>query len=140
MSLGRLIKTVRIICGAITIIVGIVFALVFTNKTQKLIDRCTEPAVATVSSCSEAYRQDNDPVYKTALDYEVNGKRYRHWIESSSEYTVGEKVNIKYDPDEPLVCILNGAERMKPVHYIFGGVIIVVGIAMILTAVFSKKY
>ena len=140
MTLGSLIKLIRIICGVITIIVGIVVAFVFTSQQQELALRCTEPTVATVSSCEEKYRQDDDPVYEVALDYEAGGRKYRHKMNSSSKYDVGEQLNIKYDPDEPTECVLNGAERMKPVMMIFGGVIILIGVGIILSAVFSKRY
>ena len=140
MTVNSLIKMVRIACGVITIIVGFVAAVVFTIEQQSRIDHCTEPAVATVTSCKEKYRQDDDPVYEVALDYDANGKHCRHIMTSSSQYDLGEQLNVKYDPDEPAECILEGAEKMKPVTMIFGGVIILIGIAIILSAVFSRRH
>ena len=77
---------------------------------------------------------DHNPEdYKVTMEYSVDGKSYTTEIHAhQSDYSIGENVEIKYDPDAPENTAVGNLSLpvvigISAVVLIVGGIIVVVG-------------
>lgn len=120
----------------IVIVVGLIFLGVgiftyFNNK--RLVKVCTKEAVATVVRYEEKW-DDESYMYCPVVEYLAGEKSINKEIGTCStkrEYSIGEKLNILYNPDKIEEFIIKGEKATGFFSYIFmglGAVVIVAGI------------
>lgn len=143
--------TVVITCVMVLIFMGImVYGSYMQDKRRAALEaRCTAPVEAVVSKIDSEQKTETRHVrrngrsrtvrrhytqYTYYIDYSVGKKTYRTTEvgRDTMIYTQGEKLNIKYDPDDPAVCYVRRANDGKAFKNsliaagITGGVILIV--------------
>lgn len=103
----------KIAVGALFIVTAVLFAYVIIGvvapKAKESIDKCTLHVTSTV--VGEKIRTESDmddgskDVYLPIVEYEVAGKKYEITLgrSKSDHWTVGEKIGICVDPNDPIM-------------------------------------
>ena len=131
----------------IGLIAGAIFAAVtLTNKYEK----CSETTEAIVTEISVEEKEDRDSdgdthhhtYYYPIFDYRVNDTLYTKKSNigngDSSKYTVGQKIEIAYVPDDPDTYYIVGDKGFFVV-YILGGMGIAFVFIPVLTLITMRK-
>jgi uncharacterized membrane protein len=126
-----LVRTVSVIFPLIFIFIGIVFlalGIVFRYADNARKSGCTEITEAEVVKLVSS--SDDSGGYAPVFSYTVGGKNYtvqENFYSSPPEYSVGETVDIHYNPDNPNKVYSDQGNIFKILYTIF----ISIGAAMI---------
>jgi hypothetical protein len=128
-------RFIPILAGLVVCGIG-VFILFVTDEKEK---KCTISTRATVYDVEVSHETDADgnwvDVYKSTFKYRVGEEYYLNSPKTSSnhEYTKGETVDIKYNPNNPNEFIIKGDYSDK-----FGGFMVIgVGSIFIIVGIIS---
>jgi len=116
--------------GIILIVFGI-FAAISINNTKDYIK--TEAVVSRTELAEEEYydgENHHEATYTVYVKYTVDGMEYDEEYGVFSEYKVGDKVTISYNPNNP-------SEVAQPNTFVLPLVLIVLGIASLVGGVIS---
>lgn len=113
--------------GLILIIFGVA-VFIINGKNQNYIE--TEATVSNVELIEEEYTDSEgntvDATYNVTIKYTVEGKEYEDQFEGTTEYKVGEKTKIYYNPDDPSKTTQTKS-MVLPVVMVIGGIVSLVG-------------
>lgn len=113
--------------GLLLIIVGII-AFVITLNNQSYIK--TEATVINVEKKQESTMVDGEnqitTVYNATLNYKVDEKEYTQNLDDVSKCSVGDKMTIYYNPDNPSQ-ITQSKNLVFPIIIIVGGIAFLTG-------------
>lgn len=113
--------------GLLLIIVGII-AFVITLNNQSYIK--TEATVINVEKKQESTVVDGEnqitTVYNATLNYKVDEKEYTQNLDDVSKCSVGDKMTIYYNPDNPSQ-ITQSKNLVFPIIIIVGGIAFLTG-------------
>ena len=113
--------------GILFIAFGIIFFII-SNQNKDFIK--TEATVTSSEIYEEAHTdsdgQRQEATYKVGLKYTVDGKEYTNTLEGVSQYKVGDKMTIYYDPADP-TRITQSKSLIIPLAIIAGGIAMLVG-------------
>ena len=131
-------KILFIIAGIACIVIG-VFSLTthFSNKKTQ-----TAETIATVIRVDSEVEQDTDGFdtryYYPVIEYEVEGQTYEERLPdsgttNSTAYQIGDKIDIKYNPDDPSKISKSGS-----ISGLIGGIFFIIfGIIALLSVIFG---
>ncbi len=139
------LRMVLIIIGTIFILTGAVFGGggVFMHQLDKSgSDRCTETAQAEVV---EMVPGSESGTYAPKFRFTADGREYIVQLNSYSsppKYHVGDKTDIRYDPDDPSL-IYDDSDKllffMKIGFVAFGALDIIIGLVLLIIAAKIRK-
>jgi len=101
------VKKIRLIIGLLLILYGIIFSSIFINQENKQ-NRENTVVEATVTSCVMTYEEYDivdggyDREYRIGVKYTYNGENYESSIDYSSEKSIGKKIKIHINPNNPI--------------------------------------
>ena len=133
-------RTSSIIGSAFFALIGVVMviaAILLSVNEQQFISKATKVS-GTVSSLVTSVDSKNNTNYRPVVDFTtVDGKSYSYTsnISSSpSQYQVGDKVDVYYDPTDPSQVVIGGATGT--VFLLVGGLGVAFALIGTLTVIF----
>ncbi|SDA16185.1 Protein of unknown function [Ruminococcus sp. YE71] len=140
-----IIRVIAAFFGVILILVGLVFggvSLAFRISQDKLRDKCSGTAEAEVIKLVS----DSDKASAPIFLFSVDGKKYQVTYSNYSDpprYSVGEKVQLNYDPDAPTTIFVPGDKTLRTIITVFiavgGGLVLMGLVVIILGFVLTRK-
>ena len=85
--------------GILFIAVGIYTSMVISPQQKKLEKSCTETIDGIVTH-REVRQSDDDVTYHATVEFELDGKVFTDSGQCSSSVREGDKIRVKYDPDD----------------------------------------
>ncbi len=97
-----MLGTVLIAIGAIFLISGLVYLIVKVPKSRREQERRTAEVPGTITHEREVRRRKKSTKLYYDMLYTVNGQQFQlKDVRSMTRHTVGEKVRIAYNPEDP---------------------------------------
>ena len=122
--------------AGIIFIAGGIFIYIHSEHLKKV---CTTSTQATIVDFKQEIDDESNNVsYFPIIEYEVNGKKYNKTHSTSDsmhKYSVGQKINILYNPDNPDEYYIEGDGSDNIVSFIcfgVGGIVSFLGIYMLI--------
>lgn len=135
-------KVLRLVFPIVALVLGIIVVIsgIIGIRDRKLYD---STAVATVTDIQEHWEdtgEDSHLVTTVYIDYEVNGKEYKHVEapESDSSIQIGDRVEILYQSKNPEKIEGHHITRKSVIFIIIGFVVAIGGIFGTLKAFFKR--
>ena len=129
---------------ALPIFIGLIFVgfgLLFYYRNNTLIKNCTTEIMATVVNMREESETDNDGrtsyIYYPIIEYNVENEIIKTSMSSGSNspaYSVGDRITILYNPNNPKEFIVKGDKSSELFVYIFLGIGAFITVAGIINA------
>lgn len=130
-----------LLIGAVFLSVAIGVGVYDRNKQ----DRCTETTQAQVVDIAVKRGEDGGLLYAPVFGYTGDGQEYINQQSIYSNpcgYSVGENVELSYNPDDPQEFYVEGDSSLNLLIYIFGGigaVFLVAGIIVLVVVLKIRK-
>lgn len=134
-----LIPVIFLLASVIFLSVAIGMKVYDKNKKE----RCTERTQAEVVDIAESRNDDGRMLYAPVFSYTAGGQEYikqRNSYTNPCDYSIGQKIILKYNPDNPQEFYAVGDSTSDFLIYIFGGIsALFLVIAALMLAVWFKK-
>ncbi len=129
-----------ILLGIIIVTIGILRIV----TSSEMVKKCIEPAEGIVVEIEqdEFYNSDDgryEYTYYPVIKYEAKGRTVEERYDvgsSKSEYSIGEQVNILYNPDNVEQYLIEGYKSSNILEIAF----IIVGVFVVVAGIFGKIY
>ena len=126
-------RFIGVIVGIGLIVLGILFMTVISKNAADLQKRCTAETTGKVIDTVEKYDTDEGgTTYDTTISYEVDGKSYEEYFNIPDRKDNGYEYNVKYNPDNPEECFVEGVSATSGFLRIFGIITMVIGVIVMI--------
>lgn len=126
-------RFIGVIVGIGLIVLGILFMTVISKNAADLQKRCTAETTGKVIDTVEKYDTDNGgTTYDTTISYEVDGKSYEEYFNIAEKRDNGYEYNVKYNPENPEECFIEGVSATSGFLRIFGIITTVIGVIVMI--------